>query len=144
MEIERENLRLNGLSGRALHLDWRDRAAAPRLGTYDLILCCDLLYASTVIKDFVETVKLLLEPSGVLLFAHQIRRAITWDKRIGQPRLEESDAPLELFKAQAEQARLIRKELLLQEPAQPAKDMGTEGSFVILAFAWQQQALDLL
>lgn len=27
-------------------------------------------------QDFVETVKLLLEPSGVLLFAHQIRRAV--------------------------------------------------------------------
>ncbi len=58
--------------------------------------------------------------------------------------MEEFDAPLELFKAQAEQARLIRKELLIKEPAQPAKDMGTEGSFIILAFAWQQEALEFL
>ena len=58
--------------------------------------------------------------------------------------MEDFDAPLELFKAQAEQARLIRKELLVKEPDQPAKDMGTEGSFTILAFAWQQEALEFL
>ncbi len=69
---------------------------------------------------------------------------ITWDKRKGQPKLEEYDAPLELFKAQAEQARLIRKQLLVREPDQPAKDRGMEGSFIILAFAWQQEALNYL
>ena len=36
------------------------------------------------------------------------------------------------------------KQLLTQEPAQHATDMGTEGSFLILAFAWQEAALDFL
>jgi hypothetical protein len=50
LEIERENMQLNGLSGRVLHLDWRDRAAAIRLGTYSLILSCDLLYVSAIVR----------------------------------------------------------------------------------------------
>ena len=69
---------------------------------------------------------------------------ITWDKARGLPKLEEVDAPLELFKRQAQEAKLVWKELLSQEPAQQAKDMGTEGCFLILAFAWQEEALSCL
>ena len=60
------------------------------------------------------------------------------------PTLEADDAPLELFKAQATEAKLVWKELLSKEPAQQAKDMGTEGCFLILAFAWQEEALSCL
>lgn len=60
------------------------------------------------------------------------------------PRLEKVDAPLELLKAQAEDAKLVSKELLSLEPDQQAKDMGTEGCFLILAFAWQEEALKCL
>ncbi len=60
------------------------------------------------------------------------------------PKLEEVDAPLELFKAQAIEAKLVCKELLSKEPTQQAKDMGTEGCFVILAFAWREEALECL
>lgn len=31
-------------------LDWRDRDAAMQLGTFELILCADLLYASAIVK----------------------------------------------------------------------------------------------
>ena len=48
--VERENLRLNRVPGRACQLDWRDRDAAAQLGAFDLILCADLLYASTRVK----------------------------------------------------------------------------------------------
>ena len=50
LELERENLRLNGVAGRVCTLDWRDRNAAIRLGTFELILCADLLYASAIVK----------------------------------------------------------------------------------------------
>jgi len=63
---------------------------------------------------------------------------------MGVPRLEESDAPLELFKAKAKEAGLMHRELLLKEPSQHAKDMGTEGSFLVLAFAWNGEALKRL
>ena len=69
---------------------------------------------------------------------------ITWDKGKRLPKLEEVDAPLELFKADAGRASLFMKQLLVREPAQHARDMGTEGSFLILAFAWQEAALDSL
>lgn len=69
---------------------------------------------------------------------------ITWDKARGLPKLEEVDAPLELFKAQAREAKLVCKELLTKDPAQQAKDLGTEGCFVVLAFAWQEEALNSL
>ena len=69
---------------------------------------------------------------------------ITWDKGKRLPKLEEVDAPLELLKAEAGRARLFMKQLLVKEPAQHAKDMGTEGSFLVLAFAWQEAALHSL
>ena len=50
VELERENLRLNGVAGKACILDWRDRDSAMRLGEFQLILCADLLYASTLVK----------------------------------------------------------------------------------------------
>ncbi len=50
VNVESENLKLNGLSGTACQLDWRDRDAAARLGKFDLILCADLLYASATVK----------------------------------------------------------------------------------------------
>lgn len=50
VELEMENLRLNGVAGRACILDWRDRDSAMRLGKFELILCADLLYASTLVK----------------------------------------------------------------------------------------------
>ena len=66
---------------------------------------------------------------------------ITWDKARALPKLEEVDAPLELFKAQAKEAKLVCREILSQEPAQPAKAMGTEGSFIIMAIAWHEEAM---
>ena len=72
------------------------------------------------------------------------RLQITWDSVRRLPKLEEVDAPLELFKAQAKEAKLACRELLSKEPAQRAKDLGTEGCFVILAFAWQEEALQCL
>ena len=48
--VERENLRLNRVPGRACQLDWRDRDAAAQLGAFDLILSADLLYASARVK----------------------------------------------------------------------------------------------
>lgn len=69
---------------------------------------------------------------------------ITWDKGKRLPKLEEVDAPLELFQAEAGRASLFMKQLLVKEPAQHARDMGTEGSFLVLAFAWQRAALDSL
>ena len=51
VELEHENLRLNGVDGgKACVLDWRDRDAARRLGKFDLILGADLLYASAIVK----------------------------------------------------------------------------------------------
>ena len=69
---------------------------------------------------------------------------ITWDKAKGLPRLEEVDTTLEMFKAQAKEAKLVCQELLSKEPTQQAKDMGTEGCFLILALAWQEEALKCL
>ncbi len=51
VELEQENLRLNGVDeGKACVLDWRDRDAAEKLGKFDLVLGADLLYASSVVK----------------------------------------------------------------------------------------------
>ncbi len=50
VELEQENLRLNGVAGKACVLDWRDRDAAVQLGKFDLILGADLLYASAIVK----------------------------------------------------------------------------------------------
>ena len=50
VELERENLRLNGVAGKACILDWRDRDSAMQLGDFKLILCADVLYASNLVK----------------------------------------------------------------------------------------------
>lgn len=58
------------------------------------------------------------------------------------PRLEDSDAPLQLFKRSALKAGLHVRELLSWKgEAGPNEELGIEGDFVVLGIAWHSDVL---
>ncbi|KAL4424743.1 hypothetical protein ABPG77_000086 [Micractinium sp. CCAP 211/92] len=98
------NAALNGLQRRCscARLDWSAPEvglAAGQRGRWRLVLAADVLYASAVVQPFINTLRLALHPHGVALIGHQVRRAVVLDPVTRLPRLEDSDEPLERFKA---------------------------------------------
>ena len=65
------------------------------------------------------------------------------DPKTGLPRLEQHDAPLELFKGQAQGAGLHVRQLA-SVPAERESAIDGEGRFCVLGVAWQAERLDKL
>ncbi|KAI7839127.1 hypothetical protein COHA_007130 [Chlorella ohadii] len=115
-----KNAALNGLQKRcaSLRLDWRQPAASlaqQQQGNWHRIVAADVLYASAVVQPLIATLRLLLHPEGVTLIGHQVRRAIVLDPATRLPRLEDSDEPLEKFKAACAEAALQLRVLSSRE-----------------------------
>ncbi|CAL8464087.1 g3622 [Coccomyxa elongata] len=142
LEVLQCNIDSNSLSdrGRVHQVNWKTWRGEPDFGHFELVLGADLLYASALVKDFVEVLKHVLAPEGVFLMAHQIRRSILLDPKTRLPRLEDFDAPLELFQRIITDAGLHMREQLVIKPEKT--DSTSDSEFRVLAVCWTETTLN--
>ncbi|KAK9822211.1 hypothetical protein WJX81_006190 [Elliptochloris bilobata] len=96
LDVLRHNVALNDLAAKTVveHLDWERPSLSALAGQkYDVALACDVLYASKLVPRLLAAVEHFLAPAGILLLAHQNRRAVMMDAVTRLPRLEDADRP---------------------------------------------------
>eukprot|EP00890_Picochlorum_soloecismus_P001884 jgi/Picsp_1/2697/NSC_00927-R1_nicotinamide n-methyltransferase nnt1 len=120
-----------------LRLDWTkcDKDAAGHEQSYGVVLAADILYDGGIVKDLVDTVEYVMEPSGLLLISHQQRRSLVLDD-LKIPTVVEEDVSFQTFR------KLILARGFFMRILGERESPGFPGSMMMLGFSRDKERLE--